>query len=519
MDKRDALFDLIKSLSKSEKRYFKLWTSRNGSKEDKYLQLFDAVEKQKIYDEHKMLQSKKLSNGVIKNFRFNKHYLYNLILRSLNSFHSESSVDAELKDMLHTVEVLNEKGLFEQCKKIVLKGKKISEKYENYLCHLNFLKWEINLMDSNSHLGITQAGLKKAYKQVFEVLKKHGDLNKYSMLITLSTIDGVKKGVARNAKERKAIQNIQDMDLGNSKNEMDETKLSYGEKEIIYFHKHKLARLNEDVKMALYYLQCLEKLTETKPHRIKEHPLRYISTLDNLIACKRILNHYDIDETIKKFKQIPLKYGIKSARIKNIIFYRACNLELNNYIHTGEFKKGLIVVNDILNQQKRSHLKVNNKEREIVLYYNMALIFFGVEKYASANLYLNKIINDTTSDLRSDIYSYARILQLITHYEMGNQELIDYMVRSTYRFLIKRKNLNKFENAILDFIKKKTPKINSKKEANIAFKGFKEELLIVLKKPFEKKALDYFDFISWLDSKIENKKFAEIVSRSYNSHK
>jgi len=519
MDKKDALFDLIKSLSKTEKRYFKLWTIRNGSKENKYIILFDAIEKQKVYNEHKMLQSKSLTKGVTANFRFNKHYLYHLILRSLNSFHSYSSVDAELKDMLHSIEVLYEKGLFEQCEKMVHKGKSISEKYENYLSHLNFLKWEIELMNTKSHIGVTQVGIKKAYQQVTEVVKQYTDLNKYSMLITLSTIGGVKKGGARSAKERKAIQNIQDMDLENSKNNIEEKKLSYGEKEIIYFHKFNISRLNEDYKMALYYLQCLEKLTETKPYRIKEHPLRYISTLDNLVFAKKMLGQYDVEETIKKLKLIPIKYGIKSARIKNIIFYRACNLELDNCVHTGEFKKGLAVINDLLNQQKKSYLKVNNKEREIVLYYNMALVFFGAENYASANLYLNKIINDTTSDLRRDLYSYARILQLITHYEMGKQGLIYYMVSSKYRLLIKRKNLNKFENAILDFIKKKTPKINSKNEAIVAFKGLKDELLIIIKNPFEKKALDYFDFISWLDSKIENKKFAEIVSRSYNAHK
>ncbi len=44
------LFQLIKSLSKSEKRYFKL-TSSLQSGEKNYMKLFDAIEAQYEYDE------------------------------------------------------------------------------------------------------------------------------------------------------------------------------------------------------------------------------------------------------------------------------------------------------------------------------------------------------------------------------------------------------------------------------------------------------------------------------------
>lgn len=44
------LFNLIKSLSKSEKRYFKL-TSSLQSGEKNYMRLFDAIEAQDEYDE------------------------------------------------------------------------------------------------------------------------------------------------------------------------------------------------------------------------------------------------------------------------------------------------------------------------------------------------------------------------------------------------------------------------------------------------------------------------------------
>jgi hypothetical protein len=56
----DILFQLIQSLEKSEKRNFKLYIQRNtGNKDLKIIELFDAIDKLKKYDEAILL--KKLS--------------------------------------------------------------------------------------------------------------------------------------------------------------------------------------------------------------------------------------------------------------------------------------------------------------------------------------------------------------------------------------------------------------------------------------------------------------------------
>ena len=45
------LFDLVRSLTKQEKRYYKMYTTLSGGKTNKYLMLFDAIDAQKEYDE------------------------------------------------------------------------------------------------------------------------------------------------------------------------------------------------------------------------------------------------------------------------------------------------------------------------------------------------------------------------------------------------------------------------------------------------------------------------------------
>ena len=53
MLKKDYLYELIQSLDKSEKRYFKLY-HKTENKEQKHVILFDAFEKAKDYDEKKI---------------------------------------------------------------------------------------------------------------------------------------------------------------------------------------------------------------------------------------------------------------------------------------------------------------------------------------------------------------------------------------------------------------------------------------------------------------------------------
>ncbi|HNG64238.1 MAG TPA: hypothetical protein PLK54_10805, partial [Ferruginibacter sp.] len=53
----DILFQLVKSLQKAEKRHFKLYIKRSSSREDlKIIQLFDAIDKAKDYNEPQILK-------------------------------------------------------------------------------------------------------------------------------------------------------------------------------------------------------------------------------------------------------------------------------------------------------------------------------------------------------------------------------------------------------------------------------------------------------------------------------
>jgi hypothetical protein len=78
------LHDLIKSLTKSEKRFFKLHSAlQSGDKN--YLRIFDAIDKQKVYDEE-ALKKQFAKETFIKHLPSEKNHLYKLILKALRAY-------------------------------------------------------------------------------------------------------------------------------------------------------------------------------------------------------------------------------------------------------------------------------------------------------------------------------------------------------------------------------------------------------------------------------------------------
>ena len=137
----DYLIQLINSLTKSEKRQFRLWVKRNQSSgEILFLQLFDVLEKQKRYDEQSIL--KKIP-GIKKRQLSNlKAHLYKQLLIALRLLHRSANLDIEIRERIDYARVLYNKGLYRQCLEILDKAKSMSKSAQMSSLTLEILDFE-----------------------------------------------------------------------------------------------------------------------------------------------------------------------------------------------------------------------------------------------------------------------------------------------------------------------------------------------------------------------------------------
>jgi len=195
----DAVFLLIQSLEKSEKRNFKLYVKRNsGTANLKVIQLFDALEKMEVYDETLLLRkARSIKKEQLSNL---KAHLYRLILSSLRLLKHEDNITLQLNEQMDFARILYNKGLYIQSLKILERSKEIAKAHQQitYLQQILFFEKKIEA------LYITRSMQDRADQLTGESEEVRRKLSLTSRLSDLSLqlySWYIKNGVARNRKD------------------------------------------------------------------------------------------------------------------------------------------------------------------------------------------------------------------------------------------------------------------------------------------------------------------------------
>ncbi len=232
----------------------------------------------------------------------------------------------------------------------------------------------------------------------------------------------------------------------------------------------------------------------------------YLGAVNNYCnACYYGKKYPAFLEGLERLKSFPSKQGQFPMRV----FERAARFELLYLIKMGEFERGLEVLPEVL-QGLKKHAKQMARESRIVMYINIGHIYFAAGHHDEAIDWLNRLIDESQDEFRIDLQILARILILMSYYESGQDRLLESVLRSTYRFMYNRQKLHQFEAVVLKYLKKLHYSIDRQHQIEL-FTALKEELLEVMKNSAEAGIMEYFDFISWLTSKIEGRGFGEVV--------
>lgn len=180
--------------------------------------------------------------------------------------------------------------------------------------------------------------------------------------------------------------------------------------------------------------------------------------------------------------------------------------------HTGDFVKGLRDAEEISLKLSEYEGKLH-KEDELTFFYDFAYINFGAGNFNKALHWLNKVLNDNENELRQDLYSYARLFNLVIHFELGNHDLLEYTIKSTARYLQKRDRDYPIEKTIMEYMKKLI-RTQNQADRKKMFEQFRNELNKLMKGPEDKIILRYFDYLKWIESKINNVSFSEAIKAS-----
>lgn len=500
---KDDLFNLIKSLNQTEKRYFKIFAAMNmKERKSSYLKMFEAIERQKKCDEKEFL-SKYKDEPFAKNFRFNKHYLLNLILKSMRLYHGKGNVESQLSDIKRDLDFLYKKKLFKSGYKLLVKAQKLAQKYEVYSAQVELYKKEhVYSMHKNSpkkHVS----HLNKLLKQELAALRDMENVTRYEWLNdkteAIANAYGEASVSKANAELKKILKNplLQDYSLATTITSRMWYHLTYTTYHYYNMNYQKAFEHNKMVMEIINSKSTLNYSTYSDCLMLLSRQIVISGLLRNYKAMAEGIR--SAKTTIKDNPEVPLALRIEFD------FH-----ELSYYTATADFDNALLVVKKLEGVIYHPDSKLNSRSFQVI-YYNFATVCFISGEYKQALDSVIKLMQMNKKELRPDIRNSTYILNILINYELGKMQFVTELANTAFSVFKKDNMLGKVEEIVLGLFKKEFSSTTSKSYLAIAFLECLDKLKEISKIQLEKNKLQYLDIISWLESKIQNRSFAAIL--------
>ncbi|MCH2231697.1 MAG: hypothetical protein MK105_15290 [Crocinitomicaceae bacterium] len=503
----NALYDLIKSLSKAEKRHFRLYAKRNFSEKDvKFLVLFDHLDKSHKYNSDKIrILFPKTSQSALSNL---KAHLYEQLLNSLRLLH-RNDVSVKVYELLSFANVLYSKGLYFQSLEQLRKARQFSEDIEDDLAIHAVIEMERRI----ELFYVTDSGEDRAKSIVDtnELIRKQLEIRDHWSNVALLLYDYyLKYGHVKNERQFTKVEEF----FISRTNDLDDTNISlqgmvYKQMAFTwyYFITQNFVKCYRHASDWLSLLRSNELL-------MNKEPILYLKGMHNAMSALFYSNkprqfesvYKDFQEFISQRKS---KFDYNTTLLSDIYNYVG---ELNYRFLNGKFRGNDEFVAE-LTQWLSCNESFLDQNREQVFQYKIACLYFGADDFKKCIFHLNRIIHSEVKEkyLKQDVQCFARILNLVAHYEIGNDDLVEYQLKSTYRFLMKYGDLQEVQRLIIDFIRKS---INmNRNEMSDPFTELRDSLQVIFNNPYEQRPLLYLDLISWLTSRIEGVPVEEVIRK------
>lgn len=494
------LYYLIQSLSKAEKRNFKLFVEANNDKGAIYIDLFDAIDQQKDkYDEARIVKKiKDLQPAQLSN---QKNYLYKQIIKSIRFFQNDTS--SEIEELLFKMKFLYSKGLFDQCKKYLNKITKISIAKEKFDILLETLQWERHLLQQEPYSEKRSRKLNEVYTKEQETLAKQKNIVDFQALSANFNNFLLAKSQKDQNAQKEIEKIVQSPLLSNPEKALTNHArfFFYNINAVYYYSKGDLKKSHEFFRANMLQMKSSE---ESK----KENIIGYLSVLNNYASiCSTLKKYQALEEVIIEMKSLLQDTSLKLSEKAEIgIFIRAYGQELIWYNNTAQVDKAKKLVEEIETELKKYKSKIEAKHL-VMIHYHIFLYHFLTQSYAIGQKWLNNVLSETKSDTFQELNKVALILNMINQFELSNRDLIGYFYTSIQRHQQKEKLFSDFEMSLADSIRK-INKIGYLPDQRKAFAELKNKHENNIDKEV---MLRYFDILSWLEAKAENISFAKVI--------
>lgn len=484
----DALFVLIKSLSKSEKRYFRL---QPLAEDGQHRLLFDAMEKLTEYDEEKLLKHLK-GSPIADTISIAKNRLYHTVLKALASYHHKATARAEVMRLLQSIEVLFMRELFEQADKLVNSALKIARKNELSALQLELNEWKERILESmNIPANERYEMLSSNYSEMKAVLssiqnEKEIAFMKWSWFAGYYT-NGQPRQTEEHAHNEKLLSEIEALVPISMEAQIKSLQL----KGAILLS---LGKPSDSLQSLASLLQLLTQweLNGNENKSIQRNALANAAVISAQLKKPKEAKKY-LDQLESCFAEGESQALLHSTALT--IFLREKNSE-EAYAYILQHKENI------------ASSSLNFDIRESHVWFQSAVVCFIQEEFKESERFIQRFLQSTPANELLHLQCIAQVFNLIVQIELNNERYIPYALRNVQRFLITRNKAFEGEKKIFQFINETLKKRKSIQDKELW--GWLESELLEVKKT-DPLFFTYFDFHKWAKARALKTSFASVV--------
>ncbi len=507
MQGKNALFGLIKTLSRGEKRAFKIFVSRyNKSNENLLLTLFEKINVQDEYKEELILKRlEKLKNktplAVLKNKLF-KHILQSL--RGHVDF--EAHPISKINEQSEFAYILFQRGLFSEAGIFIEKARLMAEKmeYYNQLLPIMDLQYKISrhyLSVEKFRLLIEKLDLdRKRTTTILDnqwiYIKLQQELNQL-----YRTYDE-----PQNEEERKVYEQF----FANEY--LQDAQKALSNQALIYFYNlktfyHNLLGKNDDAyQAATQHLDILKNLLSI----LKHEPTVYFVGLNNVMILAIRTERFEEYQTylieLEAFAE--QNQSLNPFHEKRIFEIKYASL-IHYYKKSEQYAKGVELTQTLEDGiQKYRSVGLSNY-RILRFYFSLALLNFYLSEWGEAHYYVDKVLEQEDGKTSITTVAYSKILDLLLHLDKKNFRFLEYQIVNVQRFLKKNHRYNKEEQILLGLLNKLI-KERMPEQTKTLYENFLSEIAPLRERPLFRELKIY----AWIESKIKGQTVLERLNDS-----
>lgn len=455
-----------------------------------YISLFEIMDKEKSGERELKVKLKNRFPEAV--FEPASKHLYKALMRSLKSFDAEKSIENKLMNLISDVRILFTKGILPLCFSEIERGKKLSLKHEKFFLFLQLARMELQYLTALEFPHVDETELVRRQEKINDILYYELFINKHSSLYELLSHRYAHQGITRSENE---IEKLNDLLLEEYQVNANQ---HYGSFESDKLHLHFQSTyfmMTGNPEQSLQEFYQLNKLFEENEFHWEADPVYYIYLIHGILMGLRWMGkHDDMIFFIHRLEQIKPNARSHELFIRHLILQH----QLAIFIDRRKFQEGLPLIVDYEPYITNAYQAPPNVFA--TTHFQISVIYFGMGDFRKSLQHINKVLDVGAAFISYQIYGLCRLVSLLIHVELENDDHLIYSIRSAERKFKTEKKLYRVEKLTIDFVRRwihRTP-LNS----NEILINYYEDLLKLKEDKFENQFLKQFIFLPWIEAKI-----------------